>query len=629
MWFEDGRFEPDYRSINIMNELCWSDNPRLIKFLAFDVVAHLDLHKISESYFRKQEIMPQQINDLLKCWLQLLADFGLRDSIRESAQFSTLLRPVFNQAEILQCWSMLSDTAYADVVLNKFATLADHTYALSSRGTDKGLLLNLFKASAEFYALAERNMLSCFSSAKRRCYLKAICQILLKPTVQTVTKDIETFQSCIMNLLTDIETFSIYSTTEDTSSKCLKHEIQLLIDECLSLISSEQNPELAKVYLGMFESWLGSSKDSPILVHFINRLSKHVTTTSHRLLELCIEVFFQTEHADTSCLLDTSNDAKLFPNIDSLKHKDKVPAGWQTIMDNVEFKLNFSGYEYSTLTRIIANPKVALFEFVFLDDSSFLLLYAYMLQRLAMFKATYTDKSNQFVDVMLNYTSQVLSRFENTYKSGHTTSHPKPGGEEKFCLVLKFLFEVYLLILTNTDDAVPMQAAVGEQLARISNLLIFYGEDVMSNQNPMNDSQSLGSDLLSSIGLNILAKKSLFSIEFRAYCRCLANCLLKKVKLVNGVYRINEEADSMASGLATASTEQLMFGQLCKQAAYQYHLIFQIKTYSNMHELTKLNALMCEYLERPTPSAHFSLTHIDELSTSLCKQLFQEKHFFY
>lgn len=121
-----------------MNEICWSANPRQIKFLAFDLVAYLDLAKISESFFRKQEIMPQQINDLLKCWLQLLTEFCLRDCVRESNQFDTLLKPVYNQAEFLQCWSMLSDTSYSEVVMNKFCASADYHYAFASRGTDKG-----------------------------------------------------------------------------------------------------------------------------------------------------------------------------------------------------------------------------------------------------------------------------------------------------------------------------------------------------------------------------------------------------------------------------------------------------------------------------------------------------------
>ena len=105
-WFGAGQFEPDYRSINIMSELCLAQNNRLVKHLAFDVVAHLDLNRISESFFRKSEIQPMQINDLLKCWLQLLTEFCLRDSIRESPLFDSMLRPVYNQAEVLQCWSM-------------------------------------------------------------------------------------------------------------------------------------------------------------------------------------------------------------------------------------------------------------------------------------------------------------------------------------------------------------------------------------------------------------------------------------------------------------------------------------------------------------------------------------------
>ena len=120
-----------------MNEICWSANTRQLKFLAFDIVAYLDLARITESYFRKLEIMPQQINDLLKCWLQLLTEFCLRDSIRESQQFDTLLRPVFNQAEVLQSWSMLSDTSYMDVVMNKFCPSADYHYVFASRGTDR------------------------------------------------------------------------------------------------------------------------------------------------------------------------------------------------------------------------------------------------------------------------------------------------------------------------------------------------------------------------------------------------------------------------------------------------------------------------------------------------------------
>lgn len=97
--------------------------------------------------------------------------------------------------------------------------------------------MNILKSSAEFNSIADQNLLSCFSSAKRRCFLKAICQILLKPSYATIQNEIDNFESCIINLLTDIETFSISSQTENTNNKHLMHEIQLLIDECLVLIN--------------------------------------------------------------------------------------------------------------------------------------------------------------------------------------------------------------------------------------------------------------------------------------------------------------------------------------------------------------------------------------------------------
>jgi len=42
-------------------------NTKLITFIAFDLVAYLDMSGIIESYFKKEEIKPIQINDLLKC----------------------------------------------------------------------------------------------------------------------------------------------------------------------------------------------------------------------------------------------------------------------------------------------------------------------------------------------------------------------------------------------------------------------------------------------------------------------------------------------------------------------------------------------------------------------------------
>lgn len=146
----------------------------------------------------------------------------------------------------------------------------------------------------------------------------------MKPSLQTIRQEAEAFKQCVINLLTDIETFSISASstlqsspgmfadllTSDTSNS-LKHEIQLLIDECLVLIvgaaGSIRQP-VCDQYRGMFESWLASSKDSPILAHFVNRISRNynlliATSTSEsycHLLELCLDVFFETDREHIS-----------------------------------------------------------------------------------------------------------------------------------------------------------------------------------------------------------------------------------------------------------------------------------------------------------------------------------------
>lgn len=306
-----------------------------------------------------------------------------------------------------------------------------------------------------------------------------------------------------MNLLTDIETFSISSQTDTTNNKFLKHEIQLLIDEILILITAnEQQNDTTGIYLKMFESWLSSSKDSPLLVHFINRLSRSLADRSsspHYLLELCIQVFFETDHGQDPEITSQKPEDKLFPDIRTLNTYASDSLGWQQIMDNIEFKLNFSGYEYQVNSRTILNPNVNLFEYKFFEDASYLLLYAYLIQRLAMFKASYGEESEQFVDIVLNYAKQVLTRFGTSYKTCcKEPSRPEPGNEVKFCLIVKFLLEVYLMVLVKTKGECESQ--VGEALVQLSNLLGFYGEDVLSNQNPLNTGQSIGSDLLSSIG---------------------------------------------------------------------------------------------------------------------------------
>lgn len=147
-WLGHGSFDPDYQTVQIMCELCHAHNARLVKFLAYELVGYFNLAHITENYFRAASITPSQTNDLLKCILQMLCEFCLRESVRgDAAKFETILRPVYNQAEILQCWSMLSDTAYSSVVVDRFCTCADYLYAFASRGTDRGLIMVVLKSA--------------------------------------------------------------------------------------------------------------------------------------------------------------------------------------------------------------------------------------------------------------------------------------------------------------------------------------------------------------------------------------------------------------------------------------------------------------------------------------------------
>ena len=681
------QYEPDYQSINIMMELCLAPNSRLIRYLAFDIISYLDFNLICESYFRKMEIMPIQINDLLKCWLQLLTEFCLRDSIRESTQFDGLLRPIYNQAEVLQCWSMLSDTSYSDVVLNRFCQVADYHYAFATRGTDRGLLMNLLKSAGEFYSLADRNSISCFASAKRRCYLKAVCYLLLKPSINTIKLDIESFQNCIINLLTDIETFSIsavspvalenYNSTsnninfnEATNNINVKHEIQLLIDESLILISYNNDQQVTEVYRNLFESWLSSSKDSPILIHFINRISRNFdllippNTNSFEsycnLLELCIDVYFETNRSNY--------------DFESSIKKNTVIINqsiyWKYVIEEIEFRLNNYSIDMECLKH-----------------STYLLLSLYMNQRLSIFK---TEPSNSNHSEMLNYCEQILNYFlENK-------SRPKQTSEDKFILIINKLLEIYLYIISNTS-LLDIKSKIGEQLLKLSNIFNYYGEDTLSNQNPLNDSQSVGSDLLASIGLNILSKKSPFYIDFRFYSRCMSICILKQILIIdqsklkisddklfpdlnnteneikdettfkNCLFKIRMTPDdskndptvlnetiqlitlnntnkisaslpnnqtlnyspTLSSFSSSAKSMINSFNQIFKQASQQFNLIFQTKSYYNNSLYIELANYVNQNVTNPTQSQYFCLPQVYNMNRYLSAQLFKEKKYLF
>ncbi|RNA18051.1 ectopic P granules 5 -like protein [Brachionus plicatilis] len=652
-WFGAGSFEPDCRTVNLMAEISSNQAPEPLKYLAFNLVCFFDLSKITDSYFRQPEIKPIQINDLLKCILQLLAEFCLRDSIRESDSFDALLRPVYNQAEVLQYWSMLSDNSYSNIVLDRFLPLADYRYAFASRGVEKGLLMMVLKSAAEFYSLVERNSLSCFSSAKRRLYLKTMCELLLKPSAQSVKTDIESFQNCIMNLLTDIETFSISAVTESINNLNLNHEIQLLVDESLSLITGG-DASLTEIYQCIFESWLSSSKDSPILTHFINRLSRNYnllmseksSDTYCRLLELCIEVLYESGQVD----LDSDEMEK---NV--LLSQPKLANGeWDILMKEIDFikmaQLNLDD----------------LFECKLLINSSYLLLNCYMCQRLAILKA-----SMSYEDGCLKYTDKILASF----LTGQ--SKPKCLNEEKVILILKQLLECFLAVSVTCAGNFEIENIVGAQMVRLANLLIYYGEDILSGQNPCNEGQSIGSDLLASIGLNILAKKSQYSLKFRFYCRSMAICVIKQILVVkrcqvkglfpkienqnkeefgykirlshldnsgygtdsfNLGHQSGQDASHMlstslpSSGLNSTKEDSILHqkhNQLLKQAAYQFHLIYQTKAYSQASEANFVQLANFVNDQLTQQAQYFCLPQCLNLSKYLCLKLFREKFYLF
>ena len=192
------------------------------------------------------------------------------------------------------------------------------------------------------------------------------------------------------------------------------------------------------------------------------------------------------------------------------------------------------------------------------------------------------------------------------------TSRPKVSKEEKFILIVSKLLEFYLVAKKNLNSSL-MESKLGEQLIKLSSLLSFYGEDTLTNQNPMNDSQSYGSDLLSSIGLNILSKKSQFSVQFRFYCRAMSICILKQILIVS-----NESPKSSPSKNETTNTE--LFPNLNKLNEHNSPTGMPQKQY--LYKIRMTHADVSTNLEtigmsegRISPSS--STTSLNKISSSL------------
>jgi hypothetical protein len=316
----------------------------------------------------------------------------------------------------------------------------------------------------------------------------------------------------------------------------------------------------------------------------------------------------------------------LYPTIEGINSSnDSIEVesiGWRNVMNNIEFKLNISKNQSAD----------DLFEYKFLQHSSYLLLYAYMSQRLALYKAIYTEKSKEFTDSILGYSGQILEKFLNTDKL-LITSRPRENKEEKFLLIFNRLIEFYIQLLNESKSC---ESRIVEQLIQLGTLLSFYGEESLSNQNPINDSQSL----LASIGINILAKKSPFSVQFRLFARCLSVSILKKLRLVDGMYMFNQMSSELmlssspAKSPTNSSDQVVVLHQKYKQAAYQFHLIFQTKCYSSDATLIDAATYVSEYLQNTLHSSKSDekcacLTEILDLSKYLCKSLFADKYYLF
>ncbi len=71
------------------------------------------------------------------------------------------------------------------------------------------------------------------------------------------------------------------------------------------------------------------------------------------------------------------------------------------------------------------------------------------------------------------------------------------------------------------------------------------------------------------------------------------------------------------------------FSHQLKQAAYQFHLMFQTKSYYNNGLYVELANYVNQNLQNPTQSTYFCLPQVYAMSKYLCAQLFKEKNYLF
>ena len=126
--------QPGYECIYAFYALILSDNVSVSEFIAFEIIRHLNISHITDSYYGLKELKATQINHLFKTWLNILTALCLSDDIRESVEFEQHLKANYAQAESLQ-WTLLTDDSYNSLILEHFKQSTNYEFVFASRGT--------------------------------------------------------------------------------------------------------------------------------------------------------------------------------------------------------------------------------------------------------------------------------------------------------------------------------------------------------------------------------------------------------------------------------------------------------------------------------------------------------------
>ena len=252
-------------------------------------------------------------------------------------------------------------------------------------------------------------------------------------------------------------------------------------------------------------------------------------------------------------------------------------------MDEIDLKMNSSNHS---------------FELKCLEDSNYLLLYAYMTQQCAIIKASEEDVCGK----LFKYCVKIICSFSGS--NGFTHSKPKSEKEEKFMLILTKILEILVELIY---FGYPQHEIVIE-IQQIISIFLYYSEDSWNYSTPNGYQLNLttATGVLASIGLsNILAKKSTFSFKFRFFFRCLAFTLLKQIMFDQNTNKFKLRMSSsddfyLNSNESTPSPNYLPLGllnQQIKQAKINFNAINQLKQYSMFIEHANYTSTMCKTKE--------------------------------